>query len=215
VNHTIGIVAHTARAEQAHSLMESVGAAYMSMDNGTLGCERNHRKVWEWLAANSTTEWSISLEDDAQPVTGFRGQAAAALAQTEYPVVSFYLGSHHLGLHDKPKHQAITQAEQHGAHWITTDKLHHAVAVAIRTDVLPYILQYGPEFPANYPNDELITHWARNTGNTIAYTVPSLIDHADEPTLFRHPDKINRPPGTRKAFKVGTRTTWNDKAVSM
>jgi GR25 family glycosyltransferase involved in LPS biosynthesis len=214
VNHTIGIVAHTARADHAHQLANDIGAKFISVDDGTLGCEGNHRKVWEWLA-HTTTEWSIILEDDAIAVPGFREQAAAALQQAPAPVVSFYLGTHHLAFDDNPKRQAITQADQQGAHWITASKLHHAVAVAIRTQHLPDVLFYASQFPDNFPNDELITHWARNTGNTIAYAWPSLCDHLDEPTLFRHPDKITRPPGTRKAFNVGTRTTWTTKAVSM
>ena len=91
----IGIVAHTARAEHAHTLMDQVGAAYISIDNGTLGCNGNHKQVWTWLN-NHTDEWAIVLEDDSLPTPDFRDQASQALKVTPSPVVSFYLGKHHM-----------------------------------------------------------------------------------------------------------------------
>lgn len=214
MNHTIGIVAHTARAEQAHHLMETVGAAYMSIDDGTLGCEPNHRKVWLWHLEHCTTEWAISLEDDAQPVPNFREQAAAALTQTDSHIVSFYLGKHRLPVWEKRKQRAMTAAEHDDAHWLTGTTLLHAVGVAIRTDLLSDLLTYSTQFPTTFPNDEAITHWANNEGHAVTYTWPSLVDHADQPTLFVHPDKLPRHPG-RKAYKTGQRPTWNNKTVTL
>jgi hypothetical protein len=214
VNHTIGIVAHTARAEQAHQLMEQTGAAYMSIDNGTLGCELNHRKVWLWHLEHCKTDWAISLEDDAVPIPEFRQQAQAALEHTTAAVISFYFGKHRIAVWEKRKQIAISRATEHDANWFTARTLLHAVAVAVRTDVLSDLLAYGTQFPGTFPNDEVISHWANATGNTVAYTWPSLVDHADQPTLFVHPDKLPRLPG-RKAYKLGTRTTWTDKAVTL
>ena len=211
----IGIVAHTARAEHAHTLMDQVGAAYTSVDNGTLGCNGNHKQVWTWLN-NHTDGWAIVLEDDSLPTPDFLHQASQALAVAPSPIVSFYLGKHHIPTLDIEQHkqQAITKAQAADAHWITSRQLLHAVAVAVRTDVLSDLLSYGTQFPGTFPNDEVISHWANATGNTVAYTWPSLVDHADQPTLFVHPDKLPRPPG-RKAYKLGTRTTWTDKAVTL
>lgn len=214
MNHTIGIVAHTARAEQAHQLMEQTSAAYMSVDDGTLGCELNHRKVWSWLLDNSNTKWAVSLEDDAQPIPGFREQVNAALEQAPTPIVSFYLGKHRVAVLEKRKRSAMNRADTADAHWIAGKNLLHAVAVAIRTDVLAEILTYKTQFPDNFPNDEAISHWANTKGQRVGYTWPSLVEHADQPTLFVHPDKLPRPPG-RKAYKLGTRQTWTDKAVNL
>ena len=214
MNHTIGIVAHTARAEQAHTLMEQTGAAYMSIDDGTLGCELNHRKVWLWHLEHCTTKWAVSLEDDAVPIPDFREQLNAALEQSPSPVVSLYLGKHRVAVWEKRKQLAIIRADNEDAHWFTTRTLLHAVAVAIRTDVLSDAITHGTQLGDFFPNDEAISHWANATNNTVAYTWPSLVDHADQPTLFIHPDKLPRPPG-RKAYKLGTRTQWTNKAVTL
>jgi hypothetical protein len=55
--------------------METVGAAYISIDNGTLGCEGNHRKVWQWLNDHATTKWVVVLEDDAPQDLNMRDSA--------------------------------------------------------------------------------------------------------------------------------------------
>lgn len=211
----IGIVAHTARAEQAHELMETVNAAYMNIDDGTLGCNGNHKQVWTWLN-NHTDDWAIVLEDDSLPSHDFRAQAQQALAVAPSPVVSFYLGRHHIPTLDieRDKQQAITKAESADAHWITSRQLLHAVAVAIHKDHIQSMLTYINHLPDFFPIDEAISHWATSTMIDIGYTWPSLIEHADQPTLFRHHDKLPRTPG-RVAYRTGRHTTWTDRAVTM
>jgi len=211
----IGIVAHTSRQHQANALATNVNATYLSVDDGTLGCNGNHKKVWAHLSAQPT-EWSIVLEDDAIPVPNFVEQANQALSVAPGHVVSFYLGKHHIPTLDweQRKQQAIAQADTVDAQWLTTNHLLHAVAVAIRTEHIPSMWHHINRMPDVFPIDEAITHWAYNTGATIAYTWPSLVDHADQPTTFRHPDKMPRPPG-RVAYRTGTRTHWTDKQVTM
>lgn len=214
MNHTIAVVAHVARAEQAHQLATHVDAKFINVDDGTLGCELNHRQVWLWHIANTRTEWAINLEDDALPVEGFTEQVEQALDVAPAPIVSLYLGRHHIPTLDweKRKQQAIANIGD--AHWLTTNMLLHAVAVAIRTDILPQVIAHTMRLPDFLPNDEAISHFAMNNGCPIAYTWPSLVDHRDQPTLFRHHDKMDRPPG-RIAYHTGTRTHWTDKAVTL
>ena len=211
----IGIVAHTKRATQTHILMDQVQAAYTNIDDGTLGCDDNHRHVWQWLLQNTTDEWCIVLEDDALPVEGFINQAHQALTVAPSPVISFYLGRHHIPEleWEQRKQQAIARADQADAHFITSNHLLHAVAIAVRTDHIAPMLRHLNSVPI-LPIDEAITHWIQNTGQDISYTWPSLADHADQPTLFRHRDKLPRPPG-RIAYRTGTHTTWTDRAVTM
>ena len=212
----IGIVAHIDRLYQAEALADTVNAEYINVDDGTLGCNANHKRVWKHLHTHASDEWLIVLEDDAVPVNDFLAQAHAALAQAPTPVVSFYLGRHHIPTLDveHDKQQAILKAEAADASWITSRELHHAVAVAIRRGYAEAMLHHVDQIGDFFPIDEAIGHWARNNGIDISYTWPSLIDHADMPTLFRHHDKLPRPPG-RVAYRTGTRTTWTDKAVTM
>ncbi len=214
MNHTIGVVAHVARAQQAHHLATSVDAKFMSVDDGTLGCELNHRKVWLWHIENTTTEWAINLEDDALPVDGFIAQAHQALSVAPAPIVSLYLGRHHIPTLDWEKRKQDAIANLGDAHWLTTNMLLHAVAVAIRTDLLPHVIAHTMRLPDFLPNDEAISHFAMNVGAPVSYCYPSLVNHRDQPTLFRHHDKLDRPPG-RIAYHTGTRTHWTSKAVSM
>lgn len=212
----IGVVAHTARAQQAHQLMEQTGAAYMSIDDGTLGCNRNHKRVWAAVANYSTDDWCVVLEDDAVPVDDFTTQLPQALAMSPAPIVSLYLGRHHIPTVDweKRKKHALAAADTADAHWLTTNYLLHAVAVAVKTSYIPTMLHHLNQLPNFLPIDEAITHFAHNYNLTVGYTTPSLCDHADQPTLFRHYDKLDRPPG-RVAYHTGTRPTWNNKAVAM
>ncbi|AVP42390.1 glycosyltransferase [Mycobacterium phage Piper2020] len=196
MTNTIGIVAHTKRAEQAHRLMETVGAAYMSIDNGTLGCEANHRKVWQHLTRHNTG-WLVVLEDDAIPCNNFRDQLDAALEVAPCPVVSLYLGR------ERPREyqQRIAKAADTTASWLTCRRLLHAVGIAIHAALVPNMLN---NLPNGKPIDEAISAWARHQGHTIAYTWPSLIDHADEPSLTGR-----RGPATgRVAWRHGGRDQW-------
>lgn len=204
----IGIVGHTQRAEQAHQLAETVGAVYTSIDDGILGCEGNHRKVWGWLSGQDTT-WSVVLEDDAQPVEGFRLQLEQALAVAPTPIVSLYLGQ------GRPQHwQPRIDLARHNANavnasWLIAPALLHAVGVAVRTELLPSVL-----LDKTYPIDDAWTAWLRSQLLRVGYTWPSLVQHEDGPTLVKHPDGVERNQ-RRVAWWCHTRDEWTDRAVNL
>lgn len=203
----IGIVAHTSRSTQAQQLARHVNADFLSIDNGVLGCDDNHEAVQHYLA-NLPSTWSVVLEDDAQPVDNFREQIEAALPMSPSPIVSFYLGR------KRPPHwqgrikRALTNVDD--ASWLIATHLLHAVGYAIRTELLPSLLAHTSTLPV----DQHIGHWARYHGHTIAYTNPSLIDHADLPTIVEHPDGEPRTAG-RTAWNVGTRHHWTSQTVTI
>ncbi|MEH3135368.1 MAG: hypothetical protein PGN30_10250 [Mycolicibacterium neoaurum] len=204
---TTVIVAHHSRAEQATNLATLVGADEILFDDGTLGPAGNHRRAWDWHTTNTHTGWALVLEDDAQPVPGFDAQLYAALTHAPTDVVSLYLGQ------QRPRHwqgrieQAIVAADMGHAAWIIGTHLLHAVAVAARAEHAP-----------------VMAHWTRHLaepvdgrpvdGNHIAYTWPSLVDHADLGTVTDHPDLTPRTPG-RVAWRTGTRTNWNTPPVQL
>lgn len=201
----IGIVGHTSRLAQIETLAQQVEADYISIDDGTLGCDGSHRKVLTRLA-NSDDPWAIILEDDAQPINNFTEQATLALAAAPTPIVSFYLGTSR-----PPSYQARIQAATTNAdhiHYLQARRLLHAVAYAIHTELIPDFLGYQSARPI----DEAITAWANHHGHGITHTWPSLTDHEDGPTLFAHPDGAPRTK-PRKAWRVGTRETWDGTAV--
>lgn len=203
----IGVVAHSTRSHEAKTLARTVGADFISFDDGLLGCEGNHETVQQQLAYMPST-WSLILEDDADPILDFRNQVLTALPLSPSPIVSFYLGR------QRPPHwqprikKALTNAGD--ASWVQSTHLLHAVAYAIRTPLLPSLLDHISTLPA----DQHITQWARSYGHTVAYTNPSLCDHHDLPTLVQHQDGAPRPQG-RKAWHVGARTEWTSTTVTM
>lgn len=207
----IAVVAHTKRAKQAHQLMETVGAAYATVDDGTLGCEGNHRRAWQWMADHATG-FAVVLEDDAVPVRQFGSQLAQALEVAPTPIVSLYLGR------KRPPHfqTAVSRATEHAdsvdASFIVSDYLMHAVGLAIRTELIGEMLEDTRH--SIRPWDYAVGAFAQRIGEKVCYTWPSLIDHADQQTVTKHPDKQPRTPG-RTAWKTGTRSSWTPEAVSL
>lgn len=190
--------------------MDTVGAAYMTIDNGKYGCEGNHRRAWEYLAKHNTSEWSIVLEDDAIPVPeGFNEQLAQVLDNAPTPIVSLYLGKLRPPHWQSAIRQAVEQATTQDSHYLVGTHLLHAVAVAIRTDLLADMLTSTAT--TQHAWDFRIAAWALERGHAVSYTFPSLVDHADGDTVVKHPDGKTRTPG-RVAWHTGTqgiRTTWD------
>lgn len=206
----VGIVAHTSRATQATQLARTVRADFISFDSANLlGCDGNHRAVQQHLTALNAP-FAVVLEDDAEPIDGFREQLHAALAVAPAPIVSLYLGKSRPRPWQRRVQAAIERANHTGAHWIRGGALLHAVGYAIRSDLLPALLEHQSRLPV----DQHISSFAQRHGHAVAYTVGSLCDHADTGTLFDHPDGQPRPPG-RKAWQVGGHDTWNTRTVTL
>ena len=206
---TIGIVAHTSRAPEAKTLAHQVGADFISIDNGVMGCDDNHDHVMHHLAGLPST-WSVVLEDDAIPVDGLRAQLDAALPLSPAPIVSLYLGQLRPPQHQADIRAAVEAAEGEDADWIVASRLFHAVGYAIKTELLPGLLNHL----SNWPVDQHISEWAMQRGHTIAYTWPSLVDHADDETIVAHPDGQPRTPG-RIAYQTGTKEHWTSRSVTL
>lgn len=211
----IGVVGHHSRGTRALRLIERVNADCFNIDDGSLGCMLNHRRVWGYLESRTAPDdWGLVLEDDAEPVPNFRAQAGAALARVPngVDVVSFYLGT------GRPKQwmddhvpQAVAAAKREDAHWILADVVIHGVAVAIRGMYIPKMLLRT--MGSRRPLDEAQTQWCRRFGHDVAYTWPSLVNHADVPTIIvNHADHAVRLPG-RVAWLVGGRDYWTSRAV--
>ncbi len=205
----IGIVAHTSRAAAAKKLAAATNADYLSVDDGTLGAEGNHRATQTHLAGIPTT-WTVILEDDAQPIDGFRHHLEQALLMAPSPIVSLYLGRQRPPHWQKRIAAAVAEANTTSASWIISGHLLHAVGYAIRTHLLPSLLAHHSPRPV----DEHITSWAKQYGHTVAYTVGSLVDHADWPTIVAHRDRQPRRPG-RTAWQLGGRNEWTTRAVTL
>lgn len=201
------VVGHEARI-QAADLARHLDAAVVT-DDGTLGADANHLRAWTALG-NAQTSWIGVAEDDAIPVPGFREQLAAALLHAPTPVVSLYLGrTRPKRWQDRISH-ALIAADRADACWLTGTHILHAVAVIMRTELHEDWMDFART--NTRPIDERLTAWCLVRGHDVAYTWPSLVDHADGPTLIDH---TGQPTGPRVAWRTGTRTHWTEKAVKL
>lgn len=207
---SFAVVGHEARIVQATDLARTLGAV-VAMDDGSIGADGNHLRAWE-ETSTLDAEWSAVLEDDALPVTGFLEQAEAALAVAPAPIVSFYLGRGKPASWQRRIGLALDQADQAGVHWITTHRLLHAVTVAMRTELRDDWINWAHTI--DLPIDDRLSEWARTRGHRIAYTLPSLVEHADWPTLIQHRDRKPRTMA-RIAWRTGTRDSWNPTSVTI
>lgn len=208
----VGVVAHASRAGAAKDLARRVRADFISFDShGLLGCEGNHDAVQRHLLALGA-DWAVVLEDDAVPVGSFRDQLAAAISAVPAgcPVISLYVGRLRPPQFQDRIAAALDAADAAGACWLVGQSLLHGVGYAIHGDVLPDLIG----FDSSLPVDQHISRWVRRHGR-VAYTVPSLVDHADVPTVIdRHPDGAPRPRG-RVAWRVGCRDAWSSSCVAL
>ena len=130
--------------------------------------------------------------------------------------MSLYLGKSHPIWWQPGIEAAIGKAQANNASFITCSRLLNCVGTAIRTDFIPYIVN-SPQQPHAYPIDEHITEVATRylPQPAVAYTFPSLVDHADTPSVIRqHNDGMPRPPG-RKAWLTGPRSHWDSTTVEL
>lgn len=206
----VGIVAHINRTVMAEQLADQTDAVVISYDDGTLGATLNHINTWKRLA-DEPADWAVVLEDDAVPVHDFTTQLEQALAVAPTPIVSLYLGRQRPPQFQHLIPPATATATERGAHWLVSRHLLHAVGVAIRTDLIGDMLTH---LNSGDPIETGITDWLNHHYQRVAYTWPSLVDHADAETLIHHPDGELRPPG-RVAWETGSRDHWNNITVDM
>jgi GR25 family glycosyltransferase involved in LPS biosynthesis len=210
----IGIVGHVSRIVEAQALRESVAADYISIDRSGIGCVDNHRAVWNHIAAVAQPdEWCIVLEDDSIVASDFRIQAEAVLSHTPngVVVVSFYLGRMRPAQWREKVKQAVGHAQREQAHWIVGDACLHGVAVAMTGKHALEMLHETRSKQRAF--DEAITLWSRKFQYRVGYCYPSIVNHADGPSVIdRHPDGQRRERG-RVAWVYGSRETWTGRAV--
>ena len=206
---SIGVVSDIRRGDMGERLAKQVGADYLSIDRGSLGCTGNHIQTWKTLAdlASGPDDWSVVLEDDAIPVVGFREQLDAALAVAPAPIVSLYLGRGYI--EDRYIESMLTRADARKSCWLVApSRVLHAVAVAVRDDLLQSLVAGIPS--AKHPIDRAMTAWARGHGHQVAYSIPSLVEHDDGESLVSAYKRAER-----KAWRVGVRDEWCDKMTLM
>lgn len=186
------VVGHVARQAQAEALADSLNGQLL-LDDGTLGAWGNHRR-----ALQHVTEPTWILEDDAQPVDGFRELAGEWSARFPDWLISGYLGTGRPVAWQSRIERLIRLAERAGHDHLHLDTLIHGVCYSPPADMVPSILETMSQGPADFAIGRA---WKRSTGLPVMYTLPSLVDHADGPSVEQHPDGQPRVE-VRKAWRL-------------
>lgn len=207
MNVSYAVMAHTSRAEAVWRLTSLIGGPLaITVDSGALGETRNGDLAWGSYAPDG--DWHVVVQDDALPVPEFRRHVDAALAASPPAVVSLYVGT---GRPHQPKvARLIREANTRDAAWIETPDLWWGVGVAMPTGVVEAFLTWGMD--RDGPYDQRIGAFAREAGLPVRSTWPSLVDHADGPTLLAH--AWGPPRTSRRAHRIGARLDWDTEVVS-
>jgi hypothetical protein len=206
----IGIVADYRRHDQARLLYQRTKADIVCYDDGIIGCTNNHIRTWARLAP-LTGEWGVVLEDDAEVNDDFREQLSMVLANPPADVVSLYLGK---GF-PRAWQRWIKPVMATDAHWVLSSHVLHGVGVAVRGNLIRDMLRFvGKMSPQEqlWPIDEQVTHWCRLRGHRVAYTKPSIVQHADGESIAVHYDGAKRDM-PRVAWEFGSRLDWDKSKV--
>lgn len=207
---SIIIMGHERRMTQALRLSEELDCALMIDNNPpSFASERlNGDMAWRFLA-ETDAEWGIVIQDDALPINGFREHAINALDSVPDMVgaVSFYVGT------GRPyagvvKH-AVDMANMVDASWLMGRGLYWGVAVAIRTKDIADMLD--AQALSNEQYDVRIGDYFKARDRSIAYTWPSLVNHADEETLIHG----RKPSMRRQAHRLGPRGDYTGPVVQI
>lgn len=178
----VGITAHPSRIKMANDLRDKVSADFLCVDNESKGEQWNHQMVLKVLL-ETNADWVVILEDDSIPCRKFREKLEKYLSGALYGVVSLYLGTGRWAGEETDTQKAnikkkIEYADANDLEWIGSNKLWHAVGIALPRRYAECILAYLNSVPT-LPTDIAISLWAQKNRVSVFYTHPSLVDHRD------------------------------------
>ncbi|WP_320704763.1 hypothetical protein [Enterobacter asburiae] len=186
------VVGHHSRHKQALRLAESLGA-FLLIDNSDRGANWNHRRAIEWAAEQPCRV--VVLEDDALPVDGFTEKVTDWLSRFPDDMLSFYLGTGRPPQYQKEIAGMLVDADRVCGDHIVLSKLIHGVCYSPPRGSLARMLStWNKTLAADYAVGEAF-------GGRVIYPCYSLVDHADLPTVERHPDNEPRTE-RRRAWRL-------------
>ncbi len=179
-------MAHPERAQYIPYLQEKLGK-----DIAVVYDEKNN--IWDtcrraWLAHDPEAEYHVVIQDDAIVCNNFRELAEARL--TRDCVYSFYAG--------KLLKTQIDIARRNKKDYVFNSFIFNEIALCMKTEHIADMVKFCDEKMAD--TDQQIGKWAAKNRKGIIYTIPSLIDHRDEESLFYRNYKKPQNLKTRKAY---------------
>lgn len=186
------VIGHYLRIKQAQHLADQL-QAHLFIDEKGQGANWNHRRAIEWAAEQPCRV--VVLEDDALPVHGFTEKVTDWLARFPDDMLSFYLGTGRPPQYQKEIAGMLVESDRVNADYLVLSKLIHGVCYSPPQGRLARMLNaWNKTLAADYAVGEAF-------GGRVIYPCYSLVDHADLPTVERHPDNEPRTE-RRRAWRL-------------
>ena len=186
------VVGHHSRREMSTRLAALLNA-HLLIDEEDHGANWNHRRAIEWSGEQDCRV--VILEDDALPVDGFTGKVADWLSRFPDDLCSFYLGTGRPPQYQKEIAGMLVDADRTCGDYIVMSNLIHGVCYSPPQSRLKNILgKWNKTLAADYAVGDAC-------GGRVIYPCYSLVDHADLPTVERHPDNEPRTE-RRRAWRL-------------
>lgn len=173
---TVNIMAHPKRERQAKALALELDAGIV-WDRGQ-GLWDTAVRAW----TEQDGEWRTVIQDDAVPAAHFRANLGRILEGSTNPV-SWYYGTGTPNHSRDTRTQAVLKAKQDRASWIEHLGPWWAVGVSFHESHMG-VLDINARINGRMKNDDArYTAYFAKLGVLCRYTWPSLIDHADGPSI--------------------------------
>ncbi|MCO5984183.1 hypothetical protein [Enterobacter hormaechei] len=186
------VVGHHTRLGHAQRLAALLDA-HLLIDDGNHGANWNHRRALEWAAEQPCRV--VVVEDDAMPVDLFFTSVTSWLNRFPESLVSFYLGTGRPPQYQMQVAERLIVADKTRSDFITLPHLIHGVCYSVPPQHIERVLsRWDSSKPADYAVGDA---W----DGSVVYPCYSLVDHADLPTVERHPDNEPRTE-RRRAWRL-------------
>lgn len=186
------VVGHHSRKGHAQRLAALLDA-HLLIDDGNHGANWNHRRALEWAASQPCRV--VVCEDDAVPVQGFTDKVTDWLVRFPDYMLSFYLGTGRPPQYQMQIAERLIVADKTRSDYITLSRLIHGVCYSVPQQHIERVLaRWDSSKPADYAVGDAY-------GGAVVYPCYSLVDHADLPTVERHPDNEPRTE-RRRAWRL-------------
>jgi len=203
VSLAVAVVAHPTRLAAAEQLAADLGA-HLVVDEHERGEWLTHARALAW-AAEQPVSHALIVQDDALPVPGLLDHVIAATDAHPDGPIGLYVGR------ARPRAdqvaRAVHRADEVGASWLEANTLLWGVATVLPATDLGALLAWGRR--CQLPYDQRIGAWYRSQMRPVRYTWPSLVDHADGPSLLAGRARTVQ----RVAWRTGVPVSWHGPVV--
>lgn len=186
------VMAHPARTEEAESVQAAMDRPVSIVYDTVPTPSADPAQRWAnglrcWEAADSDADWHMVIQDDALVCEDLMAGLESALdVLGPEGLLSAYTGT------GRPNQNHVRKAWRHatdkGHSWMCTRSLCWGVAIIAPVKTIPDMLAWCSAKPrARKTYDMRIGEYYRDVLNWRTwYTVPSLVDHRDGPSLVGH-----------------------------